>query len=63
MRDNQLTKILEVNLFAFAYRLFHRDFSPLNGAFCIGTHSFFQLFILIYINLVGLSTLEFMFDS
>ena len=23
------TKILEVNLFAFAYRLFHRDFSPL----------------------------------
>ena len=27
------TKILEVNLFAFAYRLFHRDFSPLNGAF------------------------------
>ena len=27
------TKILEVNLFAFAYRLFHRDFSPLNGTF------------------------------
>ena len=25
------TKILEVNLFAFAYRLFHRDLSPLNG--------------------------------
>ena len=24
------TKILEVNLFAFAYRLFHRDFSPLS---------------------------------
>ena len=24
-------KILEVNLFAFAYRLFHRDFSTLNG--------------------------------
>ena len=23
------TKILEVNLFAFAYRLFHRDFSHL----------------------------------
>ena len=35
------TKILEVNLFAFAYRLFRRDFSPLNGAYCIGTHSFF----------------------
>ena len=25
------TKIPEVNLFAFAYRLFHRDFSPING--------------------------------
>ena len=25
------TKILEVNLFAFAYRLFHRDFSEING--------------------------------
>ena len=25
------TKILEVNMFAFAYRLFHRDFSPING--------------------------------
>ena len=24
------TKILEVNLFAFAYRLFHRDFSPIS---------------------------------
>ena len=24
------TKILEVNLFAFAYRLFHEDFSPIN---------------------------------
>ena len=24
------TKILEVNLFAFAYRLFHSDFSPIN---------------------------------
>ena len=28
------TQILEVNLFAFAYRLFHKDFSPLNGASC-----------------------------
>ena len=27
------TKILEVNLFAFAYRLFHRDFSPINGTY------------------------------
>ena len=25
------TKILEVNLFAFAYRLFHEDFSPIDG--------------------------------
>ena len=34
--DGQLlyTKILEVNLFAFAYRLFHRDFSPINGTYC-----------------------------
>ena len=27
------TKIPEVNLFAFAYRLFHGDFSPINGTF------------------------------
>ena len=27
------TKILEGNLFAFAYRLFHRDFSPINGTY------------------------------
>ena len=26
------TEILEVNLFAFACRLFHEDFSPLDGA-------------------------------
>ena len=25
------TKILEVNLFAFAYRLFHEDFSPISA--------------------------------
>ena len=29
------TKILEVNLFAFAYRLFRRDFSPLDGIYCM----------------------------
>ena len=29
------TKILEVNLFAFAYRLFRRDFSPIDGTYCI----------------------------
>ena len=28
------TKILEVNLFAFAYRLFRSDFSPLDGTYC-----------------------------
>ena len=39
------TKILEVNLFGFAYRLFHRDFSPINGTYCMGTHSFFQLYM------------------
>ena len=27
------TKILEVNLFAFACRLFYRDFSPIDGTF------------------------------
>ena len=26
------TKIVEINLFASAYRLFHEDFSPINGA-------------------------------
>ena len=26
------TKILEVNLFEFAYRLFHKGFSPIDGA-------------------------------
>ena len=31
------TKILEVNLFAFAYKLFRRDFSPLDGTYCMGT--------------------------
>ena len=27
------TKIIEVNLAAFVYRLFHEDFSPLVGTF------------------------------
>ena len=41
------TKILEVNLFAFAYRLFHRDFSPINGT--LHWYSFFfQLYRPIY---------------
>ena len=38
------TKILEVNLFAFAYRLFHEDFSPLDGTLFL----FLCLIILIY---------------
>ena len=29
------TKILEVNLFVFAYRLFRRDFSPLDGTYSV----------------------------
>ena len=39
------TKILQFNLFAFAYRLFRRDFSPLDGTYCMGTHSFLQLYM------------------
>ena len=31
------TKILEVNLLTFAYRLFHRDFSPINRTY-VGTY-------------------------
>ena len=30
MKIDRYTKVLEVNLVAFAYRLFHRDFSPLD---------------------------------
>ena len=45
------TKILEVNLFAFAYRLFRRDFSPLDGTFCIGTHSIFPALYVFYVHL------------
>ena len=33
-RELLYTKILEVNLFAFAYRLFHEDFSSIIGNFC-----------------------------
>ena len=29
------TKILEVNLYAFAYRLFHEDLSSIDGAFAL----------------------------
>ena len=47
------TKILEVNLFAFAYRLFRRDFSPLDGTYCMGTHSFLQPYIHFVVHLGG----------
>ena len=43
------TKILEVNLFVFAYRLFHADFSPIYGAL----HDAQPFSSFIYINLVG----------
>ena len=29
---SKCTKIVEVNLFAFAYRLFHEDFASIDGA-------------------------------
>ena len=39
------TEILEVNLFAFVYRLFRRDFSPLDGTYCMGLFAFaYRLF-------------------
>ena len=43
------TKILEVNLFAFARRLFYEDFSPIDRTL-LCTNSFSSF---IYINLVG----------
>ena len=45
------TKILEVNLFAFAYRLFHRDFSPVNGAFISYCHAFISVLVLIFLDM------------
>ena len=40
------TKILEVNLFVFAYRLFHEDFSPIDGALNYTfTFTFFVIFL------------------
>ena len=47
------TEILEVNLFAFDYRLFRRDFSPLDGTLCIGIHSIFPSLYVFYVNLGG----------
>ena len=39
------TKILEVNLFAFAYRLFRRDFSPLDGTYCIISNVYIYIYM------------------
>ena len=50
------TKILEVNLFAFAYRLFHEDFSSINGTLH-GTHLGFQNTYELYYLAPRLSTL------
>ena len=48
------TKILEVNLFAFAYRLFHRDFSPINGAYWLEVNLFaFAYRLFQYAPLIG----------
>ena len=33
------TKITEVNLFAFVYRLFHEDFSSIYGTYIHGTYT------------------------
>ena len=40
------TKILEVNLLAFAYRLFRRDLSPLDGTYCMGTHYILMMYVI-----------------
>ena len=40
------TKILEVNMFAFAYRLCHEDSSSIIGDFCI--HIYIYIYIYIY---------------
>ena len=54
--DFILTKILEVNLFAFACRLFHEDFSPIDGTaecymncmtlYSYGSHTIYNIFLL-----------------
>ena len=44
MRLPLCTKILEVNLFAFAYRLFHEDFSALDGVTNIRGYNYIYMF-------------------
>ena len=46
---SKCTNILEVSLFAYAYRLFHEDFSSIDGAL----HDTQPFSSFIYINLVG----------
>ena len=48
------TKILEVNLFAFAYRLFRRDFSPLDGTYCTIEYNICNIHRYIYNSYVNL---------
>ena len=54
------TKILEVNLFAFAYRLFHEDFSPIDGVLH-DTQPFPSFNV--HINLVGFRIVVFRSDE
>ena len=40
-----LTEILKVNLFAFAHRRFHEDFSPIYGALVLYWHFFLDYLV------------------
>ena len=43
------TKILEVDLFAFAHRLFHEDFSPIDRTISVSTIHYIALPVFIRI--------------
>ena len=62
MLDGELlyTKILEVNLFAFAYRLFHEDFSSINGALHF---SFRKLFVCPLYRVLSVLSVSPVYDS
>ena len=49
------TKILEVNLFAFAYRLFRRDFSPLGGTSSAVPYIYIHTYIYILFRVVEMA--------